>query len=64
MELAAVAAAAVLLAGCKGDLLDYRNTRVIDGKVYTGESGNPIDPHLLICDDRNVGTAQRSSGIR
>lgn len=41
---------------------------VIEDKIVAfvstlGEPDNPIDPPPLICDDRNVGTAQRRSCI-
>ncbi|CPH74149.1 toxin-antitoxin system YwqK family antitoxin [Burkholderia pseudomallei] len=46
VALAAVAAAAVLLAGCKDDVLDYRNARVVDGKVYAGDANEPFSGKL------------------
>ncbi|WP_226257450.1 toxin-antitoxin system YwqK family antitoxin [Burkholderia cepacia] len=30
--------AALLLAGCKGDALDYRNAQIVNGKVYAGDA--------------------------
>lgn len=46
VALVAVAAAAVLLAGCKDDVLDYRNARVVDGKVYAGDANEPFSGKL------------------
>ncbi|WP_175867937.1 toxin-antitoxin system YwqK family antitoxin [Burkholderia diffusa] len=46
VALAAVAAAAVLLAGCKDDVLDYRNARVVAGKVYAGGANEPFSGKL------------------
>lgn len=44
--LAAITLAATLLAGCKGDVLDYRNAQVINGKVYAGKTDEPFDGRL------------------
>ncbi|MBU9418073.1 hypothetical protein KTE23_15970 [Burkholderia multivorans] len=34
--------ASILLAGCKGDVLDYRNAQVVNGKVYAGDANTPF----------------------
>ena len=34
--------AAALLAGCKGDVLDYRNVQLVNGKVYAGDANSPF----------------------
>jgi antitoxin component YwqK of YwqJK toxin-antitoxin module len=44
--LAAITLAATLLAGCKGDVLDYRNAQVINGKVYAGNADEPFSGRL------------------
>ncbi|OMR09149.1 hypothetical protein AQ771_06470 [Burkholderia pseudomallei] len=44
--LAAITLAATLLAGCKGDVLDYRNAQIVNGKVYAGNADKPFDGHL------------------
>lgn len=44
--LAAITLAATLLAGCKGDVLDYRNAQVINGKVYAGKADEPFSGRL------------------
>ncbi|MCM2481710.1 toxin-antitoxin system YwqK family antitoxin [Burkholderia glumae] len=43
---AAVALAVVLLAGCKGDVLDYRNAQMVNGKVYDGRANEPFSGTL------------------
>ncbi|ARL96033.1 hypothetical protein [Burkholderia pseudomallei] len=40
--LAAISLTTVLLAGCKGDVLDYRNVQVVNGKVYAGDANTPF----------------------
>lgn len=44
--LAAMAVTAALLAGCKSDVLDYRNVQVVDGKVYAGDANEPFSGKL------------------
>ncbi|QSY07365.1 hypothetical protein J2A69_02085 [Burkholderia pseudomallei] len=44
--LAAITLAATMLVGCKGDVLDYRNAQVINGKVYAGKADEPFDGRL------------------
>lgn len=34
--------AAALLTGCKGDVLDYRNVQLVNGKVYAGNADSPF----------------------
>lgn len=31
-----------LLAGCKGDVLDYRNVQIVNGRVYAGDANAPF----------------------
>ncbi|MGK8208406.1 toxin-antitoxin system YwqK family antitoxin [Burkholderia cenocepacia] len=38
----AIIVTTVLLAGCKGDVLDYRNTQIVNGKVYAGDANTPF----------------------
>lgn len=38
----AIAFAALILSGCKGDALDYRNTQIVNGKVYAGDANSPF----------------------
>ena len=40
--LAATSLATVLLAGCKSDVLDYRNVQIVNGKVYAGDANTPF----------------------
>ncbi|MDN7482257.1 hypothetical protein QZM38_15600 [Burkholderia orbicola] len=40
--LAATSLATVLLAGCKGDVLEYRNVQIVNGKVYAGNANTPF----------------------
>ncbi|HGL5380502.1 TPA: toxin-antitoxin system YwqK family antitoxin [Burkholderia cenocepacia] len=40
--LAATSLATVLLAGCKGDVLEYRNVQIVNGKVYAGDANTPF----------------------
>ncbi|HHT8994855.1 TPA: toxin-antitoxin system YwqK family antitoxin [Burkholderia cenocepacia] len=40
--LAAVSLATALLAGCKGDVLEYRNVQIVNGKVYAGNANTPF----------------------
>lgn len=44
--LAAMAVTVTLLAGCKGDVLDYRNVQVVGGKVYAGDANEPFSGKL------------------
>lgn len=44
--LAAIILVATLLVGCKGNVLDYRNAQVINGKVYAGKADEPFDGRL------------------
>ncbi|PRH49699.1 hypothetical protein C6V05_04215 [Burkholderia multivorans] len=44
--LAAITLAATLLVGCKGDVLDYRNAQIVNGKIYTEKADEPFDGHL------------------
>lgn len=44
--LAAITLVATLLAGCKGDVLDYRNARMENGKVYAGNANEPFSGKL------------------
>ncbi|HDV6322054.1 TPA: hypothetical protein RJR38_003909 [Burkholderia multivorans] len=32
----------LLLAGCKGDVLDYRNAQIVNGKIYSGDANKPF----------------------
>lgn len=51
----AIAVAAITLSGCKGDVLDYRNAQIVNGKVYAGDANTPFSgkvtnvpaPHIL-----------------
>ncbi|KVS34312.1 hypothetical protein LGN07_09980 [Burkholderia cepacia] len=36
------AIAITLLAGCKGDVLEYRNVQIVNGKVYAGNANTPF----------------------
>ncbi|WP_155713106.1 toxin-antitoxin system YwqK family antitoxin [Burkholderia stagnalis] len=38
--------AALALAGCKGDVLDYRNAQLVNGKVYAGDANKPFSGTL------------------
>ncbi|KVT93172.1 hypothetical protein WK60_11995 [Burkholderia ubonensis] len=38
--------AALALAGCKGDVLDYRNAQIVNGKVYAGDANKPFSGTL------------------
>ncbi|KVG12476.1 hypothetical protein WJ25_06635 [Burkholderia thailandensis] len=38
----AIAVAAITLSGCKGDVLDYRNAQIVNGKVYAGDANTPF----------------------
>lgn len=38
--------AALALAGCKGDVLDYRNAQLVNGKVYAGNANEPFSGKL------------------
>lgn len=52
--LVAVAIAAVLLAGCKGEVLDYRNAQMVNGKVYDGSANEPFSGKLTNVPDRSL----------
>lgn len=52
--LVAVAIAAVLLAGCKGKVLDYRNAQMVSGKVYDGSANEPFSGKLTNVPDRSL----------
>lgn len=51
--LAALAVAA-LLAGCKGDVLDYRNAQMVNDKVYDGNANEPFSGKLTNVPDRSL----------
>ncbi|KWO50048.1 toxin-antitoxin system YwqK family antitoxin [Burkholderia territorii] len=38
--------ATLALGGCKGDVLDYRNAQLVNGKVYSGDSNKPFSGTL------------------
>ncbi|CAN2526825.1 toxin-antitoxin system YwqK family antitoxin [Burkholderia pseudomallei] len=40
--LATVSLATAVLAGCKGDVLEYRNVQIVNGKVYAGDANTPF----------------------
>ncbi|MBU9341694.1 hypothetical protein FOC27_10220 [Burkholderia multivorans] len=40
--LVAIGFTALSLGGCKEDILDYRNTRIVNGKVYAGDANTPF----------------------
>ncbi|CAJ3526657.1 toxin-antitoxin system YwqK family antitoxin [Burkholderia pseudomallei] len=44
--------AALALAGCKGDVLDYRNAQFVNGKVYAGNANEPFSGNLTNVPDR------------
>ncbi|VCN33738.1 toxin-antitoxin system YwqK family antitoxin [Burkholderia pseudomallei] len=52
--LVAVAIAAVLLAGCKREVLDYRNAQMVNGKVYDGSANEPFSGKLTNVPDRSL----------
>ncbi|CAJ2772577.1 lipoprotein [Burkholderia pseudomallei] len=52
--LAAVAIAAVVLTGCKGEVLDYRNAHMVNGKVYDGRANEPFSGKLTNVPDRSL----------
>ncbi|MEW6343166.1 MAG: hypothetical protein AB1704_21105 [Pseudomonadota bacterium] len=52
--LAAVTLVATLLAGCKGDVLDYHNTRMENGKIYAGNADEPFTGKLTNVPDRSL----------
>ncbi|WP_186140873.1 toxin-antitoxin system YwqK family antitoxin [Burkholderia gladioli] len=52
--LAAVAIAAALLAGCKGEILDYRNAQMVNGKVYDESTNEPFSGKLTNVPDRSL----------
>lgn len=44
--LAAIPLVVTMLAGCKGDVLDYRNAQIANGKVYAGDANKPFSGAL------------------
>ncbi|RDU94943.1 toxin-antitoxin system YwqK family antitoxin [Trinickia dinghuensis] len=52
--LTAIAIAAVVLAGCKGEVLDYRNAQMVNGKVYDGSANEPFSGKLTNVPDRSL----------
>ncbi|KVN53091.1 toxin-antitoxin system YwqK family antitoxin [Burkholderia anthina] len=38
----AIAFTAITLSGCEGDVVDYRNTQIVNGKVYAGDANTPF----------------------
>lgn len=44
--------AVLALAGCKGDMLDYRNAQFVNGKVYAGNANEPFSGKLTNVPDR------------
>lgn len=57
--LAAVAVAAALLAGCKDNVLEYGNARVVDGKVYAGDANEPFSGKLTNVPSAAILSAQQ-----
>lgn len=45
---------AALLAGCKSDVLDYRNAQMVNGKVYDGSANEPFSGKLTNVPDRSL----------
>lgn len=56
--LAAMAVTAALLAGCKGDVLEYRKAQMVNGKVYDGNANEPFSGKLTNVPDRSLLIAQ------
>jgi hypothetical protein len=52
--LTAIAVTAVLLAGCKGGVLDYRSAQMVNGKVYAGSANEPFSGTLTNVPDRSL----------
>ncbi|MFL9867287.1 hypothetical protein PQR67_24185 [Paraburkholderia fungorum] len=50
--LTAITVAAALLAGCKGEVLDYRNAQMVNGKIYAGNANAPFSGKLTNVPDR------------
>ncbi|HIE1653690.1 TPA: toxin-antitoxin system YwqK family antitoxin [Burkholderia cenocepacia] len=50
--------AALALDGCKGDILDYRNAHIVNGKVYAGNANEPFSGKLTSVPDRVLLTEQ------
>ncbi|MBR8094707.1 hypothetical protein KDX09_35685 [Burkholderia cenocepacia] len=42
----AIAFTGIILSGCNGDVLDYRNTQIVNGKVYAGDANTPFSGHV------------------
>ncbi|MDN7845970.1 hypothetical protein QZM05_23525 [Burkholderia multivorans] len=42
VALIATACVVMLLAGCNGDVLDYRNAQIVNGKIYSGDANKPF----------------------
>ncbi|MBU9550493.1 hypothetical protein KTE50_18300 [Burkholderia multivorans] len=42
VALVATACVVMLLAGCNGDVLDYRNAQIVNGKIYSGDANKPF----------------------
>lgn len=53
-----ILATALALAGCKGDVLDYRNAQIVNGKVYPGNANEPFSGKLTSVPDRVLLTEQ------
>lgn len=52
--LGAIAIAAVLLSACKGEVLDYRNAQMVNGKAYDGSANEPFSGKLANLPDRSL----------
>ncbi|QUN44432.1 hypothetical protein KEH56_35145 [Burkholderia cenocepacia] len=53
--------AALALAGCKGDVLDYRNVQFANGKVYAGDANQPFSGTLTNVPSRIILGLNRAS---
>ncbi|WP_080485690.1 MULTISPECIES: toxin-antitoxin system YwqK family antitoxin [Burkholderia cepacia complex] len=58
LMLTAIILTATLLAGCKGDMLDYRNAQIVNGKVYAGNANEPFSGKLANVPDHVLLTEQ------
>lgn len=55
--------AALALAGCKGEVLDYRNAQMVDGKVYAGGANEPFSGELTNVASAVILSPQQGFGV-
>lgn len=57
--LATIILTATMLAGCKGDVLDYRNVQIANGKIFAGSANSPFSGTVTNVPNGQILASQR-----